>query len=29
MTPSENPLNHKFREEKKEKWITKKGFINA
>ena len=29
MTPSQNPLNHKFREEKKDKWITKKGFINA
>ena len=29
MTPSQNPLNHKFREEKKDKWMTKKGFINA
>ena len=29
MTPSENPLNHKFRSENKEKWMTKKGFINA
>ena len=29
MTPSESPLNFKFRMENKNKWITKKGFINA
>jgi DNA-binding protein len=27
QTPSEFPLNHKFREEDKEKWMTPKGFI--
>ena len=27
QTPSEFPLNHKFREENKEKWMTPKGFI--
>jgi len=26
-TPSEYPLNHKFREENKEKWIIKKNFL--
>ncbi len=29
MTPSESPLNFKFRIENKNKWLTKKGFINA
>ena len=29
MTPSENPLNYRFRPVNKLKWITKKGFINA
>jgi len=28
QTPSEFPLNHKFRDIDKEKWITPKGFIN-
>ena len=29
MTPSESPLNFKFRVDNKNKWLTKKGFINA
>ena len=29
MTPSESPLNFKFRIDNKNKWMTKKGFINA
>ena len=26
LTPSESPLNHKFRDVQKSKWITEKGF---